>query len=48
MKTLHTIAFIVFVILAIIGILVGKDATWSMACLALAGIERLEMKNEDN
>lgn len=47
MKTLHTIAFIVLSISAIYGIFV-KDATWSMACLAMAGVERLEMKNEDN
>lgn len=48
MKTLHTIAFIVFFISAIIGILVEKDPTWSMACLAMAGVERLEMKDENN
>ena len=46
MKTLHTIAFIVLSICAVYGIFVKKDATWSMACLAMAGVERLEMKNE--
>ena len=46
MKILHTIAFIAFFISAIIGIFVYKDATWSIACLAMAGVEKLEMEND--
>lgn len=47
MKTLHTIAFIAFFVSAIIGIFIYKDPTWSIACLAMAGVERLEMKEEE-
>lgn len=46
MKILHRLAFIIYFVAAIVGIFVYKDPAFSIACLAMAGVERLELKYE--
>ena len=46
MKTLHILVFIIYFVAAIVGIFVYKDPAFSIACLAMAGVERLELKYE--